>query len=231
MSKYFLLPVLVVFLSCTPAPEPEPLTWSTVDMSREPSEVSLPMELWDEIEKNHHGLHPANFDPRAQLEGQGPVKFYTNLPLIVEMTASHDSTLEKPPYRLVYQDGGGTLDLARFVRAGSVGSLRLSLKLPQEHQTSRRKVFFLSNAPERVLEGKKFGSGCNVFLDVTEYFDSSMKKGGLELFLKNERHLTVFGGTFFLMASQASQLLLAHLRITDSRYPQHSCDLKSSKSS
>ena len=107
---------------------------------------------------------------------------------------------------LAAKDGELVL-LARFVRAGSVGSLRLSLKLPQEHQTSRRKVFFLSNAPERVLEGKKFGSGCNVFLDVTEYFDSSMKKGGLELFLKNERHLTVFGGTFFLMASQASQLL------------------------
>ncbi len=223
-SRHLLFAVLAMLISCTKPSAPEPTSWSIIDMSREPSDVLLPMALWDEIEKNHHGLHPTNFDPRGTLEGQGPVKFYTSLPMVVEITASHPDTFEHPNYRLVYQDGGGTLDLARFVRAGSVGSLRLSVALPQEYETARRKVFFLSQSPQRDLDGKTFGSGCNVFVDVTSFFEKSMKDGGLELFLKDERHLSAFGGTFFLMASKASQLFLAHLRLTDSRYPERSCD-------
>lgn len=211
-------------LSCTArTPQDAVQEWSIVDMSREPTEVTLPQGLWELIEKAHVGLHALSFDPSRELEGKGPVQFYTSMPLTVELTSPESQVLKHEAYRLVYPDGGGTLDLARFLQPASAGALQLSFNFPPEHASASRKVFFLSNSPVREIDGRSMGSGCQVYLDVTELFETSMEKGGFTLFLKDHRHLTVYGGTFFLVSSEASQLFLAHLKITDSRYPDFFC--------
>jgi hypothetical protein len=217
----FLLSICWIFMGCTKEKPAPPTDVAVVDMSREPTEVLLPSSLWDQLEKTHVGLYTQSFERERELDGKGIVKFYASLPLVV--TATHPETLDRGAYQLVYQDGGGTLDLARFVKANATGALKLSFGFPDEFKTSPRKVFFLSHSPKKDISGLVMGSGCDVFMDVTSHFAEAMKDGGFELFLKDRRHLAVYGGTFFLATTKASQLFLAHLKITDSRFPELMC--------
>lgn len=141
-----------------------------------------------------------------------------------EFTQKRDAALHEN-MRVVTPLGGGVIDM-NDIATPVRGAFALKIKAKKEDGTepSGLRVYFVSRAKRRNVEGTGFGAGCGKFMDVTSYFHRKMTKSGFELYTANQRYLSVVGGTFVAVAFEKEALQVGTLTFTDSRYPELLCE-------
>lgn len=133
--------------------------------------------------------------------------------------------------------GGGKIDLADVVNPSRAGTFNSYFRwqhslLPAEALEKQKegqapgesKVFFVSRARRRKLGSKVYGSGCNQFHDVSDFFQLNLKQYPLELSTLGYSYASVLGGTFVFVHVEKDNLFLGTLTMTDSRFPHLFCE-------
>lgn len=166
-------------------------------------DIFLPQQIFTEIEK----------DINNDLKG-APAS-YVFVPLQVKFSQSNSLALKKEEVIYVLPKGGGLIDLKDIVEGQ--GSFYLSfpkdqfVDLPElEH------LFYISQSPNQIIDGEKFGLGCNKWIDLKKQFSNMQKSNFLKTNTSSQRHQYVLNGTYIFVFRKASQVYLTQLSITDS---------------
>lgn len=143
----------------------------------------------------------------------------------VELTQKRQVALHEN-VRVVTPLGGGVIDLAEFVTPLKGGFRMRILGLnDKSEEIPGTRVFFVSRAKSRVIDGEEFGAGCDQYMEITTFYNKVMLPEGIELFTAEQRYLSVVGGTFVLVAFTKEELHVASVTFNDSRYPGRLCEI------
>ena len=249
---FFLVPLMSFFLiaGCDGCHKKDPfaeMPKKLMDMKEFEEDSTVPSVLWKAIESNYR---PLALDPGGEAvketvkeekaEGQenkpklseeeerllkkkpplDPISFHVWL---IEKT---HGVLGGQNWDLKFPVGGGYLDYRYFIPESITGTFFLQVKYDAEMDPKDTKIYYLSNAKIRQLEGKPIGNGCGRYFDITDYWKKSMAGEGLVLNTFGNRHLSVTDGTLFFVVPYRGKIRIAHLTIRDSRHRDLSCDVE-----
>jgi len=210
--------LFAVAVSCRKeAPSWRDHAFNTEDMSRSAVQAHLPQSLWEKITglvggAGGEGGHGGGESSRGLLRGPLPSVF---APLRVFLVEKNRGILTRGHTEIVYPAGGGELDLSSFVLPKN-GSFYFAVEFLPDVEKVDRKVYYLSGAPVRALDGEKYGAGCRSYFDVSGAFQKAMSKEGFLVNTSAGRHVSALAGVFFFAAAVEGKLYLASLTIKDS---------------
>jgi hypothetical protein len=178
-----------------------------------PDEIQVPSKIWDLLFK----------DSKAQL---------TFVPMQLELIEKNPGVLLEPKMQFAFPRGGGAIDLSR-VLGKRQGSFYVRFKFETDLSSDTRKVFFVSQARQRRLEGELVGSGCRKFMEIQAGLERADKHGGLLVNTTRFRHLSVIGGSFVFAVNSSSgsqkEVRVSQVSFTDSRHSEYFCNRVSGK--
>ena len=180
-------------------------------------DVKVPRQLVAEVEKEYREYLTLNkFPIQESLKRE-------LLNVSAEFTQDRVAALHED-LRVNTPVGGGVIDMADFVTPLR-GLFRLNIKARDGHgEAVAGKVYYVSHAKERVIDGDAFGAGCGKYMDITSFYNAKMSRGGFELYTAEQRYLSVLAGTFVIIAFTKDTLQVASLTFADSRYPALTCE-------
>ncbi len=214
-------------------------------------EVTVPTAVWKEIEKDYIQFNLGKKPEAGETEkvekeekkpspGAEPHKMNVDenylkeltkkrpptdsFPLTVELTEKTEGVLGKKNFILQYPLGGGILELSQFVSERPQGSFYLRIKWDEKQWPMKYfKAYFVSRSKMKTMDGKVFGSGCDHFFNLTEYFKSSMKGQGFFLNTNNLRHISLIAGIYYFNVFKDGKIYWSSLEIIDSRHRELLC--------
>jgi hypothetical protein len=146
------------------------------------------------------------------------------LNVMAELTQKHEASLHENT-RVITPLGGGVIDLAELVTPlRGAFSLKLIPFKESGADIDSARVFFVSQAKARNLDGDQFGSGCGKYMEITSYYNKKNKGRGFDLYSTDRRYASVIGGTFVIVNFEKEALSVASVQFTDSRYPDLFCE-------
>lgn len=181
-------------------------------------DVKIPRALVGRIENEYRAFLTANgVSSKVALKRQ-------LLNISAELTQRNHVALHED-IRVVTPLGGGVVDLSDFVTPLR-GAFRLKFLAKQESglEPIGLRIFFVSRAKSRTVEGETVGSGCDKFMEITSYYFKKAARGGFDLYTAGQRYLSVVGGTFVAIAYSKEALYVGSMTFVDSRYPELLCE-------
>ncbi len=185
------------------------------DMYDRDLEVFLPESLWSRLEDSYNLLE----QDRKSLP---PAKKRSFHGFTVQLLEVKEHPLRGKNFTLRFGGRGGFLDLAEFV-TGKSGHFRIRIEPAEWEKFALKKVYYMSHAKKRNWRNETIGAGCENFMDITSFFQTSWNKEGAESFLGDQHYASVWSGTYFFVGANEGELALAQITITDSRYPELYC--------
>ncbi len=126
-------------------------------------------------------------------------------------------------YEIIAPLGGGTVDMSEFLEDG-VGSFTLKIKVTTENNepVENLKIYSISQAKSRKIDGEKWGDGCFKAFDITSRFKKDMTKGFV-FYTKDQRYLSVLAGTLLFVSQDRKGIALAGMTFLDDRFKHLTC--------
>lgn len=147
---------------------------------------------------------------------------YLFMPLQVRFSELSDGVLKKPALRYSFPKGGGNIDLKDIVTG--FGSFFLSFPEEQfDESYDFLHLYYISNSPVKKIENESFGLGCGKMIDLKKSFSKLQKPDFLKLNTSDQRYLFVTAGLYVFVFKKSSQIFMAQLTISDSRYSKELC--------
>jgi hypothetical protein len=205
----------------------EEIHWDKLELSKSPKDFKIPSQLWDLILKSELSAEEKKAAEKKQEEVKNEDKKEENpilvwMPAKVQLKASVAGILKSLRTELSFSMGGGEVDFGEFV-TGEKGSFFVKILLDEYKDLSKLKVFFYSRAKKRKIDEDVFGSGCNVFFDVTKKFISLNSSEGIKVNVTEDRHLSVLGGHFIIANKSEGKIFLTQVSFVDSNKLEYFC--------
>jgi hypothetical protein len=157
-------------------------------------------------------------DVKTESATVDPVYLFSPLQVAIQP----ESLISKiKPSTVVFSNGGGELDLNTHIPNHEsfyiyFPEVQFEKMPPLEH------LYFMSDYPQKIIDGEKFGTGCGKWMDLKSKF-SEFVKPKIKLNSTSERYLYVAGGYYIFVFRKLNQVYLTHLHLTDSRYTNLKC--------
>lgn len=198
------------FSSCSSHHEAE--TINTVKVNEVAEDISLPLNLFKEFEK----------ELTEELKNVAPVFIF--MPLKVRFSESHDGrgVLKDTTIQFDLEKGGGKVDLKDVIN----GPGSFYMNFPEEQFASTLEMmhmYYISQAPTKRIQGESFGIGCGRWIDLKGSFKKFTKPETLKFNTTQKRYLHVLAGHYVFVLKQSNQIYLSQLTLTDSRFPAELC--------
>lgn len=163
-----------------------------------------------------------NIEKKIIEEGIKSPPIYITLPFSVKLSSESLDVLTHPYLQIDFDHGGGKLDLKNYL-IGS-GTFVMSFPLTQfKENLSIQGIYYLSQAPQKNIDGESFGLGCGKMLDLLPKAKLLEKDNFLKLNTTNLRYLYVVSGYYVFVLRNKNQIYITHLNVTDSRYKDSLC--------
>lgn len=146
------------------------------------------------------------------------------LPVSVLLTAKTSGILIHDSIKYEFPRGGGTVDLAKDTN-GDRGTFYLNFVLNEFTNLAATKVYFISNAKKRRLDGDVYGAGCNVFHNITGSFFKAQSGNGLKFNITDHRHVSALSGHFIFVQSDKDKVFISHVEFTDTKNRDYLCKI------
>lgn len=187
-----------------------------IDLSDQSVKLSFPKILWDKIKDQYRD----NFEFKNNV-----YDFFKTLPISVSLTSEKKGVL-KDQNTLVQMAGfGGDFELSEFVGDNVRGFFNLKLNFDiDKDQVKKIKVFYLSASKKRRIFGETVGNGCDLFMDLTDYFQSNVFSKGLKLHSGQARHVSTLAGKYYFVLQEANSVNISQLTIKDSKKAEFECE-------
>lgn len=173
-------------------------------------DIKIPLKMWEIIASKKES-------------GANEVYIFSNVK--VRLTEKNPSIVKKSIIEVEFPRGGGELDMSSYL-TGNQGTFFVNFDFPEFEDADFKKVIFISNSRKRKIGDQIFGSGCHEFFDVTNRFLAESQSGGLAVNTTRNRHVTVLGGSFILVAKKNKQNYLAQVTFTDKKHKNLLCQEK-----
>ena len=181
-----------------------------IDVRDTPKDFKVPTILWDLI-----------MDKPELKEKYDPLIVW--LPVKVLFSAKTTAILSYNDIEFNLPRGGGSIDLSK-VAAGDRGTFYLKFGLDEFNNQAAMKVYFVSNSKKRRLDSELYGSGCNVFFDITEAFKKASGEG-MRFNLTDKRHLSAMAGHFVFVQQEKDKVFISQVEFTDPNSREYLCKI------
>ncbi len=187
--------------------------WKSVQMPFNYQNIQVPRELWQSIKEilRKDGVKESVLEDFAVL----PVAAQVEL-----MDPNHSVLKDSLNHRLLFIEGGGTLDLFDFVVGKGDFYVRFS---PELNEGATYHLVYISDSPGQDVGRKKWGNGCGRIYDLTQSADKFFFDYGMKVNSNKRHYLHLMAGTFIFFQLVDDRLYLSYIRLTDSRYPKFNC--------
>lgn len=169
-----------------------------------PPDILIPSAIWDKL---------------AVVNTKPQIVF---VPIKVMLREKTKGVLKAPSIRILMPRGGGQIDLSQYTTQKQ-GSFYVKFGWDDDPKNDRTKVFFVSRARKRKVEGEEIGAGCKTYFNIESAIRKSHKKDGLLVNTTRLRHLGVIGGTFIFSIEEGRELRLSQVTFIDKSRPEYFC--------
>ena len=112
----------------------------------------IPSQAWNLLLQSSEEKALAEAQKKSEDEGELVTASFTYAPLFVLLKEKNRGVLKESEYRLELPDGGGQIDLAKYV-TGKIGSFYVDFEFEgQESQAKDQKILFYSRTKKRKIE-------------------------------------------------------------------------------
>lgn len=196
-----------------------------VEIRDTPLDFKMPMKLWDSIMSGEKksGAHGEKKDAHGddQKEKKEDLLIVW-VPIEVTFQAKREKILVHEWVQYKFPRGGGTLDLSQ-IAIGERGTFFLNFNLGEFTNRQGVKIYFISNAKKRKLDGEVYGAGCNVYFDVTDAVQKSLSGEGLRFNITDNRHISALSGHFVFVQAGKDKVYLSQVEFGDSKNRDYLC--------
>lgn len=201
-------------------------SFEKIEVEKSPKEFKIPSDLWDLILNEQKAPQE---EPKKEKEAEAskesakvesPILVW--MPIKVQLQATSEEILKNKKTEFEFSMGGGEIDFSRIV-VGEKGSFFIKFLLEEFKDPSKVKVYFYSKAKKRKIDDDIFGSGCNVYFDITKKFFVDNTKQGIKTNVTDNRHLSVFGGHFIFASHNEGKVYVTQVSFRDSTKPELFC--------
>lgn len=204
----------------------------TIDVRDTPVDFKLPGELWDKLVSDgggaaaggHGGGHDKKEEHGTASKEEKNDTLIVWLPVEVSFSSKLSGILANDSVQYNLPRGGGTLDLSK-ITAGDKGTFYLKFNLNEFSNPSALKVYFVSNAKKRRVDGEIFGAGCNVYFDITKAFHKINSGEGMKFNITNNRHISAMSGHFIFVQTEKDKVYLSQVEFNDSKNRDYLCKI------
>jgi hypothetical protein len=182
-------------------------------------DIKVPKALVKTIEEEYRAFLKKN-----QVNSENIKRQLLNVSL--ELTQKKPVALHEDT-RVVMPLGGGVVDLNEFVTPlRGAFFMKVVAKEESGADVPELRVFFVSHAKKRILDGEEYGAGCDKYMEITSFYNKKNSKNapGFELYTADQRYLSAVGGTFVVYGFDKEALSVGSVTLTDSRYPDLFCE-------
>ncbi|MBK9294630.1 MAG: hypothetical protein IPM57_09320 [Oligoflexia bacterium] len=209
------------------------LVFEKINLSDYRASVKFPPPVWEFVEKDYNRFITKIDQGQSNdgmVEQTGRMKVNTKyikeltqrLPQVdpfefkLYLIEQTNGALGGKNYEISFPAGGGKLDLNDYVTKKN-GSFYFLIKwdlktYPQQFS----KIYFLSQSQQKQVRSEHWGSGCNSFFDITNFWFKTMDYKGLFLTTLNQRHIGLLAGTFYFNIYHQNKISAAQLVVSDS---------------
>lgn len=193
--------------------EQEDSSWNFKQMPFNYQNIQVPREFWEHMKDalREGGASEENIEDFAIIPITVQVELYSEEKFILKDSLNH---------RLVFVEGGGTLDLFDYVVEKGVFNIKFSPGLTDEGGFH---MFYVSDSPGKKIGGDAWGNGCGRIYDLTKNVGQFMLDHGMRVTSSRRHYMHLMAGTFIIFQLVEDRLYLGYIRLTDSRYPQFNC--------
>ena len=185
-------------------------TVQVISVNEVPHDFQIPQAFIQSIET----------DLQVETKILSPVFNY--VPLQILFTEKSDHVLTSPRVRIDLPKGGGRVDLQKVVQG--MGSFYISFPEDQfKNLPELEHLFYISQAPKKVISNETFGVGCGKWIDLKSQFADLKKKEFLLLNSTDQRHLFVLAGHYVFVFRKLNQIYLTQVTISDSKNVNELC--------
>ncbi len=200
--------LFLLLTGCSAGHKPQNI--EVVEIRTIAKEVQIPKSLMSELVKEIVNDSKA-FTP-----------VYLFMPLQVRFTEFNEGVLRKPIMQYNFPKGGGRIDLQDIV--SGTGSFYLSFPAEQfDENYEFLHLYYISNSPVKNISNENFGLGCGKMIDLQKSFSKLQKPDFLKLNTSDQRYLFVTAGLYVFVFKKSSQIFMAQLSVSDSRYSKELC--------
>jgi hypothetical protein len=196
----------------------EPLTLVDRPARNSSRDTKIPQSLVKKLESDYHAFLVKN-----EVSQKENIKRKL-LNISAELTQKKPSALHENA-RIVTPLGGGVVDLSEFVTpVRGAFSMKILAHKEDGSDPGNLRVFYVSKAKTRVIDGDEYGAGCGKYMEITSYYNKRNSRRGFDLYTAAQRYLSVVGGTFVIVDFEKDALHVGSLTFMDSRYPDLLCE-------
>lgn len=191
----------------------EAASWKFTKVPYTYQNVMVPREFWtvaNDILKSE-GVSKEDLEEFAILPISMQVELYSQEKFVLKDELNH---------RILFTEGGGTLDLFDYVVGKGQFYIKLSPGLEDENGFH---MLYISDSPGKKVGGDPWGNGCGKIFDLSESATPFMVDRGMSVTSSRRHYLHLMAGTFIVFQLVEDRLFLGYIRLTDSRYPQFKC--------
>ena len=217
MKKFFLFFIGITLSLATFSQdengEGEQKGWREIQVPFTYQNIQVPREFWDFVKQTlrDDGVDEKTLEQFAVLPVNVGVEIFSEDPLVLRDTVN---------YRMLYTEGGGTLDLFNHVVGKGTFFLRFAPRLMDENPFH---LFYISDSPGKKVDGDSWGNGCGRIFDLTAKAGQFLLERGVKLTSARKHYLHLAAGIFVFFQLVEERLFLGYIRVSDSRYPQFKC--------
>lgn len=186
--------------------------WKEIQVTKTEQNIMVPAQLWDNI----------NLILRSNL-GEKSLDDYAILPISLQVElATVDPYVFKTSenFRLMFAEGGGTVDFFDYIAGKGEFFIRLSPHLVNDNPFH---LLYVSDSPGKVVEGDEWGNGCGQIYDLSDNARYFIYDQGIKVTSARRHHLHLLAGTYVFFQLVEERLFLGYVHLTDSRFPQFNC--------
>lgn len=194
----------------------------TIEVSDIPADFKIPTKLWDKLVSTDGPIKNDGSVTDEKEEKKDTLIVW--VPVEVSFLAKVSGILTHESVQYNLPRGGGALDLAK-ITSGDKGSFFLKFNLYEFSNTSSVKVYFVSNAKKRRVDGEIFGAGCNVYFDITKAFQRDNSDQGIKFNITDNRHVSALSGHFIFVQTDKDKVYLSQVEFNDSQNRDYLCKI------
>ena len=204
-----------------------------VEVTKSAKDFKIPTDLWDLMidgekveskppEESGHGKTEANQENKEGETKKEDSPIIVWMPLKISLSAQQEGIIKDKEIEISYGMGGGELDLKDFV-VGDKGSFFIKFSPGETKDAGQLQVYFFSQSRKRKIDDEIFGSGCNVYFDISKKWANENSKKGIKVNVTESRHISVLGGHFIFVKKLDNKLYISQVKIYDSTKPEYFC--------
>lgn len=194
------------------------------------SEVFLPKAIFDAIEKDAQPTVAAAEKDNSESTAVKTIsrESVSFAPVSVRLIEKTPGVLKDPKILIKLPLGGGEIKLNEFT-TGVKGTFFVEFDFEEDPDLDNLRVFYVSKAKKRKLDGELWGAGCKKVFDIKKHYRSNIQKRLLAVNTTDFRHLTALGGHFVFSSKIKRQVKMAQVTFKDPTRPEYFCEFHADK--